>query len=71
MDETIPQISELLAAQIKAASLEAEVFTLRAQTELTRLTTVRDELVEQARTEVGAPADHVVNWQTRRFQAPV
>lgn len=68
MDETMPKVSELLNVKILNAGQAYELFTLRAQTELNRLLQVRNDLVEEARKTVGAPAEYVYNTDTMSFQ---
>lgn len=64
------EVSELLAAKILAAAQACELLQLRAQAEFQRLMTARDALIEQARTEVQAPAGHQYHAETRTFQPP-
>ena len=62
-------VSELLATKILNAAQAVELFQLKANTELQRLMHVRNTLLEQARTEVDAPKEHVYNTESRTFQS--
>lgn len=63
------KVSESLAKDIEIAALKWENFRLSATAELEKLTVARDALVQQARAEVGAPADQVYDTDTREFRA--
>jgi len=59
-------VSELLALKIENINLKLA----QLQSKANELVTERAKLVEEARAEVGAPADHLLNTDTRQFQAP-
>lgn len=63
---TNPQVSELLAVKI-----EVTVYQLQQlQSKYQEIAQAQQTLLEQARQEVGAPADHVWSIGTRRFEPP-
>lgn len=60
------KVSELLALKIENTALRIQQFQALADKQVSE----QRALIEAARAEVSAPADHVYNIQTAKFQAP-
>lgn len=60
------KVSELLALKIENTALRIQQFQALADKQVVE----QRALIEAARLEVSAPADHVYNIQTTEFQAP-
>lgn len=60
------KVSELLALKIENSALRIQQLQALADKQVFE----QRALIEAARTEVAAPADHVYNIQTAEFQAP-